>query len=271
MERKSTVKNENYIQIQGFMVNELNLKGNELLIYGIIYGFSQAENQRFTGSLQYLADWTNSTKQGVQKNLKSLLEKDLIEKTEKIINGVKFCEYNVTKFKVCNSVAGGIQQSCIGGIQQSCTNNIDNNNINNNIDNKERKKEEKKSSLTDYDEIINNYTDDEELKETIYEFIKMRKLKKKPITNRALNNIINKLKENPKAEQLEMLNNSITNCWTDIYPLKEDYNKTFPVPEWWKKQQEQKDHFPEWLNKENHIKKTTEEEVEEIEKTLSYI
>ena len=35
------VKNENYLVIQGWMIAELKLKGNELLIYAIIYGFSQ--------------------------------------------------------------------------------------------------------------------------------------------------------------------------------------------------------------------------------------
>ena len=69
---KNKVINENYIVIQGWMINELKLKGNELMVYAIIYGFSQLESQKFTGSLQYLADWTNSTKQGVQKSLKKL-------------------------------------------------------------------------------------------------------------------------------------------------------------------------------------------------------
>ena len=72
--KESKVKDENYINIQGFMVTKLGLKGNELLIYAIIYGFSQTEDQVFNGSLQYLADWTNSTKQGVTKNLKSCLK-----------------------------------------------------------------------------------------------------------------------------------------------------------------------------------------------------
>lgn len=106
------IKNENYITIQGFMVNELHLKGNELLVYAIIFGFSQAKDQRFTGSLQYLAEWTNSTKQGVLKNLKSLVEKGYIIKEEKIFNGVKFCEYYTTEFnKVLNKVERGIKQS----------------------------------------------------------------------------------------------------------------------------------------------------------------
>ena len=83
------IKNENYIVIQGFMINQLHLKGNELLVYAIIYGFSQEDNQVYSGSLQYLANWTNSTKQGVQKNLKALVDKGYIAKNEKFINGVK--------------------------------------------------------------------------------------------------------------------------------------------------------------------------------------
>lgn len=142
----SKVKNENYILIQGFMVNELKLKGNELLIYAIIYGFSQTDNQVFNGSLQYLSDWTNSTKQGVIKNLKSLVEKGFIKKNEKFINGVKFCEYYSTEFNtLLNKVDQGskqslipIKQSLMGGSKQSLTNNKELNNINNNlINNKE--------------------------------------------------------------------------------------------------------------------------------------
>lgn len=145
----SKVKNENFVAIQGWMVTELGLKGNSLLIYAIIYGFSQAEGQVFTGSLQYLADWTNSTKQGVLKNLKNLINAGLIEKKEKIVNGVKFVEYYVTKFNgVLNKVEWGSKQSLMGGIKQSLPNNIDINNIEDNID-YIRKKE--KLELFDYD------------------------------------------------------------------------------------------------------------------------
>lgn len=130
------VNEENYILIQGWMINKLNLKGNELLVYAIIYGFSQDEESRFTGSLQYLADWTNSSKQGVMKNLKSLADKGYIEKTDRMINGVKFCEYYATKFNgVLNKVEWGIKHSLIGGIKHSLPNNIDIDNKNNNIDN----------------------------------------------------------------------------------------------------------------------------------------
>ncbi|AVQ19215.1 helix-turn-helix domain-containing protein [Fusobacterium mortiferum] len=76
----NSIKDGSYINIQSFMVTELELKGNELLVYAIIYGFSQTNGTYFSGSTQYLADWTNSTRQGIMKNLKSLIDKGLIEK-----------------------------------------------------------------------------------------------------------------------------------------------------------------------------------------------
>lgn len=158
--KDSKVKNENYIVIQGFMVNELKLKGNELLIYSIIYGFSQDGEQVFNGSLQYLADWTNSTKQGVSKNLKALVDKGYIAKEDKYVNGVKFCEYYATKFNtVCNKVEQGMQQSCIGyetefngGMQQSCINNLDNN-LTNTIDNIIELKDSNKKDVSKMEQI----------------------------------------------------------------------------------------------------------------------
>lgn len=151
----SCVNKNNYILIQSFMVNDLKLKGNELLIYAIIYGFSQLEGQVFSGSLQYLADWTNSTKQGVSKNLKSLVNKGLIGKKDKFINGVKFVEYYTTKFNgVCNKVQWGMQQSLMGGMQQSLINNININKLEDNIEyNLEEKEKIKKEK--DISEIIN--------------------------------------------------------------------------------------------------------------------
>lgn len=149
------VNSENYIVIQGWMINELDIKGNELIVYAIIYGFSQIEGQVFNGSLQYLANWTKSTKQGVTKNLKSLVEKGYIVKKDKYINGVKFCEYYATKFKgVCNKVEQGIQQSLIPPMQQSLTNNISLDNTNNINNNKKEIKKEYLSPLGEFENIL---------------------------------------------------------------------------------------------------------------------
>lgn len=87
------IKNENYIAIQGWMINKLNLSGNNLLVYAIIYGFTQDAESWFKGSRQYLANWCNCTTRGIQKNLNYLLDRNLITKKSYIHNGDKVCEY----------------------------------------------------------------------------------------------------------------------------------------------------------------------------------
>ena len=145
MMEESKVNAEQFIVLQGWMITDLKLKGNELIIYACIYGFSQAENQVFSGSLQYLADWTNSTKQTVINGIKSLIEKGYLEKTDKIINGVKFCEYRAIKILgVVKNFDGGSQKILTGvvknfdgGSQKFLPNNIDNNLIDNIENNKD--------------------------------------------------------------------------------------------------------------------------------------
>ena len=87
------LKDDNYIQISGWMLNELQLKGIELLLYALIHGFSQDGKSDYHGGLQYMALWTNSSKQGVIKALKSLLEKGLIDKSVSEQNGVQYARY----------------------------------------------------------------------------------------------------------------------------------------------------------------------------------
>ena len=75
------IKDENFYIIHGWMITKLNLKGLELSIYAIVYGFSQTSNQWFTGSRKYLADFTNSSIRRIQMVLNSLTEKGLLEKS----------------------------------------------------------------------------------------------------------------------------------------------------------------------------------------------
>ena len=114
----------------------------------------------------------------------------------------------------------GVCQFDKGGYVKKLKDN--NTNINNtNINNKEERKKE-----TNYDKIINSMVEDEEVKNSIYEFIKMRKLIKKPMTDRAVTMLINKLYKlsNNKQIQIKILEQSILKNWTDIYPYKEENN-----------------------------------------------
>lgn len=91
-----------------------------------------------------------------------------------------------------------------------------------NTDLTKEKKERKKGSLT-YDEIIAEMVADEKVKNTLYEFIKMRKFIKKPLTDFALKKLIKKLYKlaADPAEQVNILETSIFNNWQDIYEPKE--------------------------------------------------
>lgn len=88
-----------------------------------------------------------------------------------------------------------------------------NTNKNTNIENK------KESSL---DSIINTYTTNLELINSLKEFLKMRKSIKKPMTDKAMKLLIIKLDKlgSNDNEKIEILNQSIFYSWQGIFPLK---------------------------------------------------
>lgn len=100
------IKNTNYFTIQGWMVKELKLSGNELMAYAIIYGFSQDNASGFCGSRSYLSKFMNVTTKTVDNLLHSLTTKGFIEKTEQLVCGV-----NVIFYRAVTNFAGGEKSS----------------------------------------------------------------------------------------------------------------------------------------------------------------
>lgn len=94
--------------------------------------------------------------------------------------------------------------------------------LNTNKQKTNNKKEKKEKAKTDIDLVIDETNYNDELKEMIYEFIKMRKTIKKPMTTIAVKRLINKLNKlsNDEKEKILILDKSIFNSWQDIYPLK---------------------------------------------------
>lgn len=154
-----TVKRERYICIQEFMVRDLGLRGNELIVYALLYGFSQDGEQYFSGSLNYIANWINASKSTAQSIIKSLLGKGFLVKKDNYVNNVKFCEYKTTvpgdtdgqapNLNTVPESGTGCTENRYGGVPKNgtgCTENryggipesgINNNiyNTNNNLDN----------------------------------------------------------------------------------------------------------------------------------------
>ena len=181
------IKNENYITIQGWMLNELGLKGNSLIIYATIYGFSQTNNCEFTGSANYLAEWCGCSRQTVLTTLNKLVEDKLLIKQEEFRNNVKFCSYSVNLTGCQNSLQGdvkkfdrGMSKNLTGGCQNSLHNNIDinyrNKTIEDNIDKKNSKKSSSISKLIIETCLKNDIEDDKSI-ELIERFLTEMKIK----------------------------------------------------------------------------------------------
>lgn len=89
--------NEKYFIVHDFMISKLNLGGNDLLIYALIYSFSRV-GEKFYGSLKEFKNRTQiKTDNTVLKSLKSLIDKKLIIKNEIYKNNVKYCEYTINE------------------------------------------------------------------------------------------------------------------------------------------------------------------------------
>ena len=135
------IKANNYTTIQGWMRTELGLKGTDLIIYAIIYGFSQTEKQWFTGSRQYLAEWTGCTVRTVQSTLDRLTAEGYLHKRKGRRNGTIFCDYQtafksekislpkVKKFHFQECKNCTFESEKISHHNNIYNNNIDNNNI----------------------------------------------------------------------------------------------------------------------------------------------
>lgn len=219
------MKDSSYITIQSWMRTELNLSGNDLLVYAIIYGFSQDGQSKFNGSLQYLADWCGATKQGIQKNLKNLIDKGLIAKEESNHNHVKYCKYSCIPY---NSVAYH-ETEFNAPIQHSCINNIVNTIEENNIDYiKEKIDQPKRKTLYEkcIDEI-NLFTNNVGLNVALTDYldVRLKMTDKKLYGVNQWKGLLNKLLElsNDVGEQIDIVNTATERGWASFF--KPNYSR----------------------------------------------
>ncbi|MCR5046819.1 MAG: helix-turn-helix domain-containing protein [Treponema sp.] len=74
-------KRDSTFLVHEWMPRELKLKGNEILVFAIIFSFTRT-GSKFTGSLRYLKRLTGLSKSTLMRMLKSLCQKKLAVKTE---------------------------------------------------------------------------------------------------------------------------------------------------------------------------------------------
>ncbi len=143
------VRDQNFITIHGWMINQLELAGTELMVYAIIYGFSQDGESKFTGSRGYLAEWCGTTLPTIDTALKKLIDRELIQKETETTNGIRIIKYSVnfTGYK-----------KILHPYKKILHNNIDNNiDFSSVINNKERAEETEEEKPEESKEELINY------------------------------------------------------------------------------------------------------------------
>ena len=99
--------------------------------------------------------------------------------------------------------------------------------INNNSDIKQtdiKPKRTKESTNSSYESILNESGLDESVIPVVWDFIKMRKLIKSPLTDKALSMMTNKLMKMDSTPdgQIAILEQSVMNSWKGIFPVQQD-------------------------------------------------
>ena len=234
------MENTDFLNIQGWMINELNLKGNELIIYALIYGFTKDGVSEFRGSRQYMAEWTNSSVRSVQNVVNSLVNKGMIEKNNHIN---KYGSLETSGYKAINvpklsseksssplekkvhegseKSSSPLEKKVHEGSEKSSHNNIDNNISNNIVDIKE--KNSKKETVNS---VIAEYTENKDLQDALHGFVEMRNKARKPLTARAMKLSLNKLTELALDDvtKIAIVNQSIMHNWLTFYKLQNNNN-----------------------------------------------
>lgn len=190
---------------------DADLTPNAKLLYGEITALCNEKGYCWASN-DYFAKLYNVSKKSITNWISALVKKGYIYSEMQYKEGSKEILYRYIKL-----FGEPIEKNFHTPIEKNCE---DNNTLNNNTFNNTVKKERK----TSYDEILSIITD-AELKALYLEYIKMRKLIKSPMTDRALQMLIKKVSElEPDSieRQKQLLENAIMNNWKSVYPLRKE-------------------------------------------------
>lgn len=169
------------------------------------------------------------------KYLKQLCEYGYI-KTQQVKENGRF-SHNV--YTICSTISPCPK---ISDTENTVHDDLDtkiNSNKNNSISNNNN--DLKKERKTSFDDAIDKYTSNDELKETIIDFIKMRKLIKAPMTDRALKGIFKELDKlgHSDEEKIAILEQSIERSWRGVFAIskpkqepKQEEKHEMTIEEW---------------------------------------
>ena len=101
------MKKNDYILIQAQMISDLHLKGNELLVFALIHGYTKGGSNTCRASLNYIANWIQTGKSAVIKAINNLEEAGYVNRHEYLDRRVKCVEYTTNYEALLDRVASG--------------------------------------------------------------------------------------------------------------------------------------------------------------------
>ena len=204
------------------LIRDKSLKANTKILLLVLMTYENKEGFAYP-SQPRLIEETGLSKNTLLKCLNELEEKGYVKRVKEKGENNKYYINSSIKIDTSTSIKINTSED-ITSIKNDTRGSIKINTLE--VLNTSNKKEKEKK--TNIDKIIEAYTKNDLLVEAIKDFIKMRSTIKKPLTDRALKGILNKLDNftNNDLDKIEILENSIMNCWQGVFELK---NKKVPT------------------------------------------
>lgn len=253
----SLLANDNYIVINRDLLKKYGINVALMLCelaseYNYFDQSGKLEDGMFYSTIDNINERTGLSKYQQSEALKVLDKIGIVKSVVKGIPAKRFFKIDVEE--LAKQIVNISPSSCkeIGKLDGEKVETKNNNrkliNNSNNLKDKESKKEDtnntqiehvekktcrKKKKTISYDEQIAEYTQNEDLQNALKAFLQMRSFIKKPMTEYALKLMLKKLDEigNTDDAKIAILNQSITNNWQGIFPLKNEYTKQEKQPE----------------------------------------
>ena len=105
------------------MRSTLKLKGNALMLFALIHGYSKDQVNRCRVSLSYMAEWLDTDKAAISKLINKLTKAGYINKLEYYTGGVKCFEYTANYEAMLAKAKEGVPMGLEGpSAQGGCQN-----------------------------------------------------------------------------------------------------------------------------------------------------
>jgi phage replication O-like protein O len=190
------------------------------VIWRATYGYNKTEHEI---SESFISNATGIFKRQIQRELKELIDNNIIT----VINPPSFnstrtlaFNKNYEHWKVTSKKTPDVKKDAPPDVEKDASPGVV-------LDVQKRKNKESKKKRLDFISIINNYTQDCNLQQVLFEFIEHREGIKKPLTELALKKTLNKL--DGMENKIAVINESILRGWAGIFDIKEKTSQQIKV------------------------------------------